>query len=182
MKQQSKGHSLLLKGVATIAILGALVVTPGIASAAKDGGSSAGAPDINAQPVAKLKKGGTFVWATTQICDNYNTNHSDGNFAGCSYLMNGLLPGTFYPDEKGAFQIDKNYFTDIKLTSTKPQTLTYTVNPNPAEMHGDSVRLSISVMVPEKGIQKKVKMRDFCFKSSSSSFRSVSSARSNSLF
>jgi len=34
---------------------------------------------------------------------------------------------------------------------------TYTVNPNPAEMHGDSVRLSISVMVPEKGIQKKVK-------------------------
>ena len=76
MKQHSKSHSLLLKGVATIAILGALVVTPGIASAAKDGGSSAGAPDINAQPVSKLKPGGTFVWATTQICDNYNTRAS----------------------------------------------------------------------------------------------------------
>ena len=142
MKQHSKGHSLLLKGVATIAILGALVVTPGIASAAKDGGSSAGAPDINAQPVSKLKPGGTFVWATTQICDNYNTNHVDGNFAGCSYLMNGLLPSTFYTDEKGAFQIDKNYFTDIKLTSTKPQTLTYTVNPKAKWSDGKAIGLA----------------------------------------
>jgi peptide/nickel transport system substrate-binding protein len=142
MKQHSKGHSLLLKGVATIAILGALVVAPGIASAAKDGGGSAGAPDINVQPVAKLKKGGTFVWATTQLCDNYNTNHVDGNFAGCSYLMNGLLPGTFYTDEKGAFQIDKNYFTDIKLTSTKPQTLTYTVNPKAKWSDGKPISLA----------------------------------------
>ena len=31
---------------------------------------------------------------------------------------------------------------------------TYTVNTDPAEMHGDSVRLTITVNVPEKGIQK----------------------------
>ena len=34
---------------------------------------------------------------------------------------------------------------------------TYTVNTDPAEMHGDSVRLTITVNVPEKGIQKKVR-------------------------
>lgn len=35
--------------------------------------------------------------------------------------------------------------------------ITYTVNPNPLQMHGDSVKVSITVNVPEKGIQKKAK-------------------------
>ena len=35
--------------------------------------------------------------------------------------------------------------------------ITYSVNPNPLEMHGDSVKVSITVNVPEKGIQKKAK-------------------------
>jgi hypothetical protein len=35
--------------------------------------------------------------------------------------------------------------------------ITYTVNPNPLEMHADSVKVSITVNVPEKGIQKKAK-------------------------
>jgi hypothetical protein len=35
--------------------------------------------------------------------------------------------------------------------------ITYTVNPNPLEMHADSVKGSITVIVPEKGIQKKAK-------------------------
>ena len=35
--------------------------------------------------------------------------------------------------------------------------ITYSVNPNPLEMHGDSVNVSITVNVPEKGIQKKAK-------------------------
>ena len=34
---------------------------------------------------------------------------------------------------------------------------TYKVNPNPAEMHGDSVKLTIAVNVPEKGIRKNVR-------------------------
>lgn len=121
--------------------LGATVLAPTVASAASNTGGTS-APDINPQPVSKLQKGGTFIWATTQLCDNYNTSHSDGNFAGCSYLMNGLLPGTFYTDEKGAFQIDKNYFTDIKLTSTKPQTIVYTINPRAKWSNGKAIGLA----------------------------------------
>ena len=34
---------------------------------------------------------------------------------------------------------------------------TYNVNPNPLEMHGDNVKFSVVVNVPEKGISKKVK-------------------------
>lgn len=33
--------------------------------------------------------------------------------------------------------------------------LNYTVTPNPLEMHGDSVRVKVEVVVPEKGIKKK---------------------------
>ncbi|MEN9700286.1 MAG: hypothetical protein RLZZ301_1484 [Bacteroidota bacterium] len=35
--------------------------------------------------------------------------------------------------------------------------VTYSVSPNPLEMHGDSVKVSITVTVPPKGIQKKAK-------------------------
>ena len=35
--------------------------------------------------------------------------------------------------------------------------VTYSVNPNPLEMHGDSVKVSITVNVPAKGIKKKAK-------------------------
>ncbi|MFZ9586697.1 MAG: hypothetical protein ACO29U_03790 [Crocinitomicaceae bacterium] len=35
--------------------------------------------------------------------------------------------------------------------------VTYSVSPNPLEMHGDSVKIAITVNVPEKGIQKKAK-------------------------
>ena len=34
---------------------------------------------------------------------------------------------------------------------------TYTVNPNPLEMHGDTLRFTVLVNIPEKGIQKKVR-------------------------
>ena len=35
--------------------------------------------------------------------------------------------------------------------------LTYTVTPNPLEMHGDSVRVKVDMTLPEKGIKKKAK-------------------------
>ena len=142
MTEINKGRAVTKRALRLVAtaLVASLAFAPSYVSAASDEG--AGAPDINPQPVSKLKKGGTFIWATTQLCDNYNTSHVDGNFAGCSYLMNGLLPGTFYTDEKGAFQVDKNYFTDIKLTSTKPQVLTYTVNPKAKWSDGKPISLA----------------------------------------
>ena len=142
MTEINKGRAVTKRALRLVAtaLVASLAFAPSHVSAASDEGG--GAPDINPQPVSKLKKGGTFIWATTQLCDNYNTSHVDGNFAGCSYLMNGLLPGTFYTDEKGAFQVDKNYFTDIKLTSTKPQVLTYTVNPKAKWSDGKPISLA----------------------------------------
>jgi peptide/nickel transport system substrate-binding protein len=142
MKSNQQGSRVAkrLVRVAAAALVASLALAPSAVSAANE--DNAGAPDVNPQPVSKLKKGGTFIWATTQLCDNYNTSHVDGNFAGCSYLMNGLLPGTFYTDEKGAFQVDKNYFTDIALTSRKPQTITYTLNPKAKWSDGKAIGLA----------------------------------------
>ena len=142
MKVSNQGSSVAKRfvRVAAAALVASLALAPSMASAANQ--DNAGAPDVNPQPVSKLKKGGTFIWATTQLCDNYNTSHVDGNFAGCSYLMSGLLPGTFYTDEQGAFQVDKNYFTDIALTSRKPQTITYTLNPKAKWSDGKAISLA----------------------------------------
>ncbi|MEY4401617.1 MAG: hypothetical protein RL072_1482 [Actinomycetota bacterium] len=140
VSNQGRGVAKRLVRVAAAALVASLALAPSVTSAANE--DNAGAPDVNPQPVSKLKKGGTFIWATTQLCDNYNTSHVDGNFAGCSYLMGGLLPSTFYTDEKGAFQVDKNYFTDIALTSRKPQTVTYTLNPKAKWSDGKAISLA----------------------------------------
>jgi len=48
--------------------------------------------------------------------------------------------------------------------------LEYTVTPDPVEMHGDSVKVSIAVKIPEKGLNKKAnaeitpKLGDHAFK------------------
>jgi tetratricopeptide (TPR) repeat protein len=47
-------------------------------------------------------------------------------------------------------------FTASMLTGCKIGDLDYTLDKDPVEMHGDSVRVSITVKVPEKGMPKKV--------------------------
>lgn len=45
------------------------------------------------------------------------------------------------------------FFTSCDLVKD----FTYTVNPNPLELHGDIVKFTVAVNVPKKGIQKKVR-------------------------
>jgi peptide/nickel transport system substrate-binding protein len=109
-----------------ISLAVALVASIGVSplSAAKGGG-----PDIDATPTSKLKTGGTFVWAVNDLPDNFNTSTIDGNTGDTANIMGGTLPGFFYIDLNGAFQVDKNYASKVELTSTKPQVVTYTLNP-----------------------------------------------------
>ena len=55
------------------------------------------------------------------------------------------------------FKISALLLAGITLSSCDSlKELTYTVTPDPLEMHGDSVRVKIEVKVPEKGIRKKI--------------------------
>ena len=119
--------------VALVASVGA--TTP--VSAAKGDG-----PSVDATPVANLKKGGTFVWAINDLPDNFNPSQIDGNTADTSYVMGSTLPGFFYIDAKGAWQVDKNYASKVELTSTKPQVVTYTLNPKAKWSDGKPVGLA----------------------------------------
>ena len=109
------------------------------ASAAKGDGNG---PDVNEQPVAKLKKGGTFIWAINNIPDNYNNSTIDGNTADTSYIMSATQPGFFTVDKTGALVVDKNYASKVELTSKKPQVVTYTLNPKAVWSDGKTIGLA----------------------------------------
>ena len=36
--------------------------------------------------------------------------------------------------------------------------VTYSVSPNPLELHGDNVKIAVTVSIPEKGLKKKAKV------------------------
>jgi len=125
----------LIVGLAVALVASVGVATP--VSAAKGDG-----PSVDATPVANLKKGGTFIWAINDLPDNFNTSQIDGNTADTSYIMGATLPGYFYIDNKGAWQVDTNYASKVELTSTKPQVVTYTLNPNAKWSDGKAIGLA----------------------------------------
>lgn len=112
-----------------------------IASACSGGGASnapaaapapqkAGQNDINPMDASKLKPGGDFRWAVAEIPPNFNRNQVDGSLADNAAVMDALMPNAFIFDAAGTPQVNPDYFTDIKLTSTDPQqVVTYTINP-----------------------------------------------------
>ena len=129
----------IMRGL-VVGVTVALVASVGLASpvsAAKGDG-----PSIDATPVEKLRKGGTMVWAVNDMPDNFNTSTIDGNTADTAYIMEGLLPGYFYIDAKGAWQVDEDYASKIELTSSKPQVVTYTLNPKAKWSDGKTIGLA----------------------------------------
>ncbi|MEK7292904.1 MAG: ABC transporter family substrate-binding protein, partial [Actinomycetota bacterium] len=109
------------RAIRRFAIVAAITLLPVVSASAAAPAKTGDGPDINAQPVGKLKKGGTFVWAINSMPDNFNTSQIDGNVADTSYIMGGTLPSMFTVDASGTLVVDTNYATTVKLTSKKPQ-------------------------------------------------------------
>lgn len=124
------------------AIVAAITLLPVVSASAAVQAAKGDGPDINAQPVGNLKKGGTFVWAINSMPDNYNRSQIDGNVADTAYIMGGLLPSMFVVNASGTLVEDKNYVTTVKLTSKKPQVVTYGINPRAKWSDGKSVGLA----------------------------------------
>lgn len=124
------------------AIVAAITLLPVVSASAAAQAKTGDGPDINAQPVGNLKKGGTFVWAINALPDNFNPSQIDGNVADTSYIMNGLLPSMFVVDTTGTLVVDKNYVTTVKLTSKKPQVVTYSINPRAKWSNGKTIGLA----------------------------------------
>ncbi|MBY8858715.1 ABC transporter family substrate-binding protein [Nocardia sp. CA2R105] len=85
--------------------------------------------DINPQPRGNVREGGNLRLAITAIPSNWNVQCVDGNEGETADLIRWTMPRAFKADPAGQLTIDTDYFTDIKLTSTNPQQVVYTINP-----------------------------------------------------
>jgi peptide/nickel transport system substrate-binding protein len=85
--------------------------------------------DINPQDRANLKQGGNLRLALNDFPPNFNSLHIDGNTGDVASVMRPTLPRAFRIAADGSASVNTDYFTSIELTSTDPQVVTYTINP-----------------------------------------------------
>ncbi|TSE00757.1 ABC transporter family substrate-binding protein [Skermania sp. ID1734] len=115
-----------------VPILSATLVLAGCSSttAPPSGAGSIGTSnDINPHPVSDLRDGGNLRLALSAFPANFNTLSNDGNDAEIAAVVRPMMPRSFVSDAAGRLSVDHNYFTDIALTNTNPQQVTYTINP-----------------------------------------------------
>ncbi|MFD6390339.1 ABC transporter family substrate-binding protein [Nocardia sp. NPDC055029] len=109
------------------------VLAAGCASdeGAETGGSAAlgTTNDINPKDVSELRDGGNLRLATSALPQNWNALHNDGNDAGTAALLRPVMPRAFTTDAAANLSVNTDFFTDIQLTGTDPQQVTYTINP-----------------------------------------------------
>ncbi|BBX86694.1 hypothetical protein MAUB_45670 [Mycolicibacterium aubagnense] len=129
----SRRNRLLTVLVALLAIAALGVSISGCSSQYR--GSSAGAPklgaanDLNPRDPSTLMQGGNLRLALTAFPDNFNTLNIDGNSVDTASILRPTLPRAFIVGPDGSTTVNHDYFTDIQLTSTDPQVVTYTINP-----------------------------------------------------
>jgi peptide/nickel transport system substrate-binding protein len=104
--------------------------------------NAAGSVSINAQPVSKLKQGGTLTLPILYPPIQYNISHPDGNDADVNTMMGMTLPSLYFFDANGKFQIDKNYVTAFEQINTKPQTIRIALNPKAIWSSGKKLSLA----------------------------------------
>ncbi|WP_018599035.1 ABC transporter family substrate-binding protein [Mycobacterium sp. 155] len=85
--------------------------------------------DVNPQDVANLRQGGNLRLALTEFPSNFNPLQLDGGTGDVGSLSKPTLPRAFVVAADGTTKVYTDYFTNVELTSTNPQVVTYTINP-----------------------------------------------------
>lgn len=85
--------------------------------------------DINPRDVSELRDGGNLRLAISSYPANWNALSNDGNDAELGAIMRIMLPRAFRTDAAGKLSVNTDYFTNVELTGTNPQKVTYTINP-----------------------------------------------------
>lgn len=109
-----------------------LIVSGCSANNAHEGGTAeiGSTNAINPRPVEDLAPGGNLRLSLSSFPESFNGLSVDGNTVDTSDVVRATLPQSFIANAAGELSVDKNYFTDIQLTSTSPkQVITYTINP-----------------------------------------------------
>lgn len=85
--------------------------------------------DINPQDPATLRNGGNLRLALTSFPSNFNALNVDGNDGDTYAVLWPTMPRAFTIAPDGSMKVNTDYFTNVELTSTDPQVVTYTINP-----------------------------------------------------
>ena len=130
----------LLLRLLCLGFVGILVLTgcSGSEPAPSAGGSAelGGTADINPQDPTTLQQGGTLRLALTGFPANFNNLHIDGNLGEIGSMYKTMLPRAFFIKPNGEMTVNSDYFTNVELTSTDPQVVTYTINPKAVWSNG----------------------------------------------
>ncbi|NKY49954.1 ABC transporter family substrate-binding protein [Nocardia vermiculata] len=128
--------------LAAVAVaIGTGIALAGCSSVDTTGGPAAlgTADDINPQPREAVRDGGNLRLAVSSFPANWNALTVDGNNLEIAEIVWPLMPRSYITDAAGNLTIDKNYFTDIQLTGTDPQQVTYTINPKAVWSDGSPI-------------------------------------------
>ncbi|HYH30273.1 MAG TPA: ABC transporter family substrate-binding protein [Pseudonocardia sp.] len=85
--------------------------------------------DINPMDPAQLRDGGDLRWPISNYPQNLNYHQFDGTEGDTSDIIDPMMPQTFLVQPDGSLEPDLRYMTSVELTSTDPQVVTYTINP-----------------------------------------------------
>lgn len=85
--------------------------------------------DINPRSRDEVRDGGNLRLAITAFPANWNTLSIDGHEAEIGEIEEPMMPRAFRTDAAGRLSVNTDYFTDVALTNTNPQQVTYTINP-----------------------------------------------------
>ena len=86
-----------------------------------------------------LKQGGTLKMSIDQWINQYNSNTADGSQGDAAAITGQVEPTLFLADARGVNHADTDYLLSAKVTSTSPQTVTYTLNPKARWSNGQQL-------------------------------------------
>ncbi len=131
--RRRKSAAVLVAGTATVALL-----LGACSSESSNTTVGAGTNDIAPTPRDQVADGGTLRFPIAQSTTNFNINQADVTGYDAN-VVSPMLPGPFDFSADATPSVNKDYFSDIVLTSTKPQVVTYTINPKAKWNNGNPI-------------------------------------------
>ena len=106
----------------------ALAGMTALAACSSSTSSGSSTPSSSTNP-SQVKSGGTFTYAIDQDVAGFNILQATDNQFVLQEVLNQVWPQSYVATNNLNLQLDTDYFTSAKETSTSPQTIVYQVNP-----------------------------------------------------
>lgn len=125
MQIRRLASALLVAGLVLTACSGGSEEPPSAGGNAEIGSTN----DMNPQDPASLQEGGALRLALPGFPDNFNPLNIDSTGDTTVPIMRPTMPRAFVIAADGTATVNHDYFTNVELTGTNPQVVTYTINP-----------------------------------------------------